>query len=41
MRFEDDKLIYEKQYLGAEINGTTEYEIPFTALSRWHALRLR
>lgn len=41
MRFEDDKLIYEKQYFGAERNGTTEYEIPFTALSRWHALRLR
>nr|WP_240472584.1 hypothetical protein [Pectobacterium brasiliense] len=41
MRFEDDKLIYEKQYFGAEINGATEYEIPFTALPRWSTLRLR
>ncbi|MBA5203624.1 MULTISPECIES: hypothetical protein [Pectobacterium] len=40
IRFEDDTLIYEKQYFGAERNGTTEYEIPFTALSRWSALRL-
>lgn len=40
IRFEDDTLIYEKQYFGAERNGTTEYEIPFTALSRWSALQL-
>lgn len=40
IRFEDDTLIYEKQYFSAERNGTTEYEIPFTALSRWSALRL-
>ncbi|MBA0206205.1 hypothetical protein [Pectobacterium aroidearum] len=32
VRFEDDKLIYEKQYLGAERRSITEYETPFTAL---------
>ncbi|MEQ9885861.1 hypothetical protein [Pectobacterium zantedeschiae] len=40
VRFEDDKLIYEKQYFGGERNGITEYEIPFTALPRWTTLRL-
>ncbi|BES85005.1 hypothetical protein PEC302107_33500 [Pectobacterium araliae] len=41
VRFEDDKLIYEKQYVGAEKNGVAEYEIPFTTLPHWRALRLR
>jgi hypothetical protein len=40
VRFEDDKLIYEKQYFGAERRSITEYEASFTALPRWSALRL-
>ncbi|GLW37481.1 hypothetical protein Pcaca04_14170 [Pectobacterium carotovorum subsp. carotovorum] len=41
VRVEDDKLVYEKPYVGAGENGITDYEIPFTALLRWRALRLR
>ncbi|MDY4313676.1 hypothetical protein SOW02_01790 [Pectobacterium actinidiae] len=41
VRVEDDKLVYEKQYVGAGENGITDYEIPFTALLRWRALWLR
>ncbi|MBE5223549.1 hypothetical protein IG608_19140 [Pectobacterium sp. A113-S21-F16] len=32
VRFEDDKLIYEKQYLSAERRGVTAYDASFTAL---------
>ncbi|ACX88239.1 hypothetical protein F6Q07_02385 [Pectobacterium parmentieri] len=41
VRFEDDNLIYEKRYFSAGRHGATEYEIRFTDLPRWRALRLR